>query len=93
MVGVTVSRWIVTDCELVPPALVAVQVRVVPLFVVSVLIKVGSHPLEEEIADSASTTDQETVTSLIYQPLLPKVPLTIGVITGPVLSVTPAAIT
>jgi hypothetical protein len=46
----------VTDSELVPPSLVAEQVRVVPA--VSGGIVVGSHPLLEEIDDSSSTTDQ-----------------------------------
>src|SRR5215216_2155255 len=90
-VGAVASRLIVTDCELVPPALVAVQVRVVPA--VSALIVVEPQPLLEEIADSLSVTDQETVTSLVYQPLLPCVPTTLGVITGGVLSVTTGATT
>jgi hypothetical protein len=71
-IGAVASRLIVTDCELVPPALVAVQVRVVPA--VSVLIVVVLQPLVEVIADSGSVTVQLTVTLLTYQPLLPRVP-------------------
>ena len=37
-------------------------------------------------ADSSSFTDQLTVTSLVYQPLLPNVPLMLGVMTGGVTS-------
>ena len=77
---------IVTDSEAVPPALVAVQVRVVP--VVSLVIVVGPQPDDDEIADSLSTTVHVTVTSLVYQPLFPSVPLTFGVTTGGVESVT-----
>jgi hypothetical protein len=83
-VGAVASRLIVTDSLLVPPALVAVQVSAVP--VVSVLVVVKPHPVEEVIADSLSSTVQVTVTSLVYHPLLPSVPLTFGVISGGVVS-------
>jgi hypothetical protein len=53
---------------------------------VSALIVLDPHPLLDEIADSLSTTFQETVTSLTYHPLLPSVPETVGVITGAVVS-------
>src|SRR5258706_8156780 len=40
------------------------------------------------MAEPGSMTDHETLTSLVYQLLLPKVPVTVGVITGGVLSTT-----
>ncbi|HVE69693.1 MAG TPA: hypothetical protein VNB64_14055 [Solirubrobacteraceae bacterium] len=71
--GAVASRLTVTEFDAVPPVLVAEQVSVVPA--VSALIVVGSvHPVDELIADSASTTAQLTVTLLVYQPLLPSVP-------------------
>lgn len=85
IVGAVASRLMVTDCEFVPPALVALQMRVRPA--VSELMVVDSHPVVEVIVDSGSDTVQLTVTSLTYQPLLPSVPLTLGVITGGVVSV------
>ena len=85
IVGGVASRLIVTDCELVPPALVAVQVKVVPA--VSVLIVVELHPVLDVMLDSGSVTLQVTVTSLVYQPFVPKVPETLGVMTGGVVSV------
>jgi hypothetical protein len=75
---------IVTDWLAVPPALVAVQVRVVP--VVSVVIVVGPHPEVDVIDDSGSLTVQVTVTLETYQPFAPRVPLTAGVMTGGVAS-------
>jgi hypothetical protein len=80
MLGFVASRLIVTDSLVVPPALVAEQVRVVPP--VSVLIVVGPQPDEDEIVDSPSVTDHETVTLLVYHPLFPRMPLTFGVIAG-----------
>jgi hypothetical protein len=44
------------------------------------------HPLLDAMPDSGSLTFQLTVTSLIYQPLLPGVPDIIGCITGGVVS-------
>ena len=80
-VGAVASRLIVTDCEALPPALVASHVTVVPL--VSLVIAVGSHPLVCSVAgDSASATVQVTVTSLRYQPFSPGVPVTPGAIAG-----------
>jgi hypothetical protein len=67
--GAVASRLMVTDCELVPPALVALQVKVWPA--VSVLTVVGPQPLEDVIDDSGSFTVQLMYTSLTYQPLLP----------------------
>jgi hypothetical protein len=73
--GGVASRLMVTDTELVPPALVAVQVSVTP--VVSESIVVDSHPLVEVTLDSGSVTVQLTVTSLTYQPFAPGKPLTV----------------
>jgi hypothetical protein len=84
-VGSVASRLMVTDSLEVPPALVAVQVSVAPS--VSELMVVESHPLELLMADSLSTTVQLTVTLLVYQLLLPSVPLTRGVMAGGVVSV------
>ena len=84
MLGAVTSRLMVTDCSFVPPALVAEQVRVAP--VVSEVIVVGPQSLVFVTVDSASVTVQLTSTSLTYQPLLPSVPLTFGVITGGVVS-------
>ena len=80
MVGAVASRLIVTDWDEVPPALVAVQVSVVP--VVSLVIVVEPHPELELIGDSLSMTVHETLTSLTYQPLFPSVPTTPGVMIG-----------
>src|SRR5512147_1326115 len=82
---------IVTDCEAVPPALVAVQVSVVP--VVSVVMLVVPQPEVLEMVDSLSTTLQLTLTLLVYQPFVPSVPVTVGVITGGVVSETRATLT
>ena len=82
--GGVASRLMVTLAEFVPPALVTSQVRVVPAVSLSMVVK--SQPLVEVMANSLSMTVQLTVTSLVYQPLSPSVPLTLGVITGGVLS-------
>jgi len=66
--------------------LVAEQVTVVPA--VSAVSVVGLQPVEEAIPDSGSTTVQVTVTALLYQPLLPAVPVMVWVMTGGVLSIT-----
>jgi hypothetical protein len=84
IVGPVVSRLIVMEFEAVPPALVAVQVKVVPA--VSEVTVSGAQPDEELMGDSVSVTLQFTRTSLVYQPLLPTVPLTFGVMTGGVVS-------
>jgi hypothetical protein len=80
MLGAVASRVMVTDRELVPPALVAEQVNVVPE--VSAVTDDGLQPVEDVIADSGSVTDQVKLTLLVYQLLFPKVPVTVGVITG-----------
>ena len=72
--GAVASLFIVTEFEAVPPALVAVHVRVVPA--VSVVIVEGSQPDVEVIVDSASVTVQATPTSLAYQSLASRVPVT-----------------
>jgi hypothetical protein len=83
--GGVASRLIVTDCVDVPPALVALQVMV--MLAVSVLIVVVLQPVLEGV-DSASVTLQLTMTLLVYQPFVPSVPVTVGVIIGGVLSCT-----
>ena len=47
---------------------------------------IGFIPLVDVIADSASVAVQVTVTSLVYHPLSPRVPVISGVITGGVVS-------
>ena len=84
MVGAVTSRLMVTDCVLVPPALVAEHVNVVPA--VSIVTLLDPQPVLDVIVDSGSATVHETPTLLVYQPLLPSVPLTVGVMTGEVLS-------
>ena len=85
--GAVLSILIVTDAELDNPALfVAEHVNVAPD--VSVVKLDAVQPFEERIPDSASVNDQLTETSLVYQPLEPAVPETMGVMTGAVLSVT-----
>ena len=74
----------VTELDDVPPALVAWQVNVVPL--VSVFTVVDPHPEVEVTADSLSETAHDTLTLLTYQPLFPSVPVTVGVMTGGVVS-------
>src|SRR5437762_1426530 len=83
-VGAVASRLIVTGWLFAPPALVAVHVKV--MLFVSLVTVVVSQPVCELIVDSASTTLQLTVTSLVYQPLLPRVPATLGVMIGAVVS-------
>ena len=72
--GAVASLFIVTEFEVVPPALVAAHVRVVPA--VSVVIVEGSQPDVEVIVDSRSVTVQATPTLLVYQLLAPSVPVT-----------------
>src|SRR5262245_50378485 len=57
-VGGVASRFTVTDLVVVPPPLVAVQVRVRPA--VSALTVVGPQPVDDEITDCASVTVQVT---------------------------------
>src|SRR4051794_1920652 len=65
-----------------PPSLVAEHVNFVPT--VSAVSVVTLQPeLVERITDSGSTTDQLTVTFVLYQPFVPRVPREIcGVTTG-----------
>ena len=84
MVGAVASRLMVTLWLAVPPVLVAAQVKVSPA--VSALTVTGSQPLWLLMTDSASTTLQLRDTSLTYQPLLPSVPTTLGVMIGAVVS-------
>jgi hypothetical protein len=76
----------VTDLLLLPPLLVAEQVKVVPE--VSAVTEIAPHPFVALTTDSASVTVQVKFTSLVYQPLLPSVPVIDGVITGGVVSAT-----
>jgi hypothetical protein len=86
-VGADLSILIVTETELDRPTLfVAEQESVTPA--VSVVRFDAVQPVEDMIPDSASATVQLTLTSLIYQPFNPAVPLTLGVISGAVLSTT-----
>ncbi len=76
------SRLMVTEAVLVPPALVEAQVIVMPD--VSLVTFVGPQPCDEPMADSASVTFQVTDTFERNQPLAPEVPLTTGVMMGAV---------
>jgi hypothetical protein len=67
-----------------PPPEVALQVKTVP--VVSVVTVLGPQPVVEVTLDSGSLTVQETVTLDRNQPSLPRVPDTLGVMTGGVVS-------
>jgi hypothetical protein len=84
LIGAVASRLTVTDCELLPPALVAEQVKMAPA--VSLVTELLPHPVCDVIVDWASVTVQLTDTLLVYQPFVPSVPLTVGVITGGVVS-------
>lgn len=86
-VGEVRSIFTVTEAEFDKPALlVTVQVSVVPSGGVSLLRVVVAHPLDEAIPDSGSETDQMTVTGTLFQPLLLAAGVTVGVITGAVVS-------
>src|SRR5438046_1779821 len=80
------SILMVTELVLVPPALVAVHVRVVP--VVFELSRVVPQPLVEETGEPPSVTFQLTTTSLRNQPLVPRTPFTAAVMKGGVVSAT-----
>jgi hypothetical protein len=73
-----------------PSAFVAEHVTTVPA--VSAPSVTGSHPAVEATADSASATVQLTDTALVYQPLAPEVPATVGAIVGGVTSA-PSSVT
>jgi hypothetical protein len=74
----------------VPPALVAVQERVcaAPLVATTTDAQAG-----EVTADCPSVTLQDTVTGPINQPFCPTVPVTVGVITGGVVSAADKTVT
>jgi hypothetical protein len=81
--GGLASRLIVLETELVPPALVAVQVNVTPVVsVVTVEVTQGA----DVTGDSGSVTVHVTETALVYQSFVPSVPLMFGVMTGGVVS-------
>jgi hypothetical protein len=85
--GAVLSILIVTEAEFVRlTLLVAVQVSVMPAL--SRVRFDALQPVKEEIPVSGSCTSQLTVTSLVYQPPDPKVPLTLGMMTGAVPSTT-----
>jgi hypothetical protein len=85
MTGGVLSILIVTGTKLDRPSpFVAEQVSVVPG--VSLVRDVTVQPDEDTIPDSGSLTLQLTLTLLMYQPLVPKVPLIAGTITGGVVS-------
>jgi hypothetical protein len=93
IVGAVASRLIVTDSVAVPPALVAVQVNVTSV-VSAVTVFVASQAGEFDVmADCGSLTENVTVASLVYHPLLPSVPLTFDVINGGVVSMGAATVT
>ena len=69
----------------VPPSEVAVQDRLVPA--VSAVKLVSTQPESMVTPESGSVTDQTTPTFDVYQLLLPRVPVTTGVIVGGVVSV------
>ena len=76
------SILIVTGIELDSPApFVAEHVNVAPVVRI-----VGTQPVEEAMPVSGSLRLQLTVTLLVYQPLVPVGPETVGTITGGVSS-------
>ena len=83
-VGGVASRLIVTEFEVLPPALVALQVKVVPE--VSALTLAAPHPDIDVTLESGSVTIHPTLTFPTYQPFAPRDPVTLGVMTGGVLS-------
>jgi hypothetical protein len=81
------SRYTVTLCEAVPPALVAEHVSVVPDDGVSAPMVVGPQPVIDETADSTSITVHVTVIVPLHQPALPEsLHETFRVISGGVVS-------
>src|SRR5436309_15792837 len=83
--GGVVSRLIVTDSACVPPALVAEQLSVI---VVSLVTEAAPQPLVVPIGESGSSVSQVTATSVRYQPFWPLGAggVRCGVSTGGVLS-------
>ena len=78
------SRLIVTVSLLLPPALLAVQVK--PAAAESVDRTTASQPVVDSMSEFGSSTVHATCTSLVYQSPSPSVPVTTGVITGGVRS-------
>jgi hypothetical protein len=79
--GAARSILIVTDrCVVSPAPFVAAQVTVVPA--VSADSVAASHPLDDEIPETASDTLHATPTLPTYQPFVPAVPVTDTVISG-----------
>lgn len=86
-VGAVRSIFTVTEAEFGRPApLVAVQVSVVPTSGVSVSRAVVVQSVEEAIPDSGSDTVQLIVTGALFHPLPLALGVTVGVITGGVVS-------
>ena len=83
-VGGVVSRLMVTVWLDVPPKLVAWKIKLMPL--VSKVRVVGLQLSWLLTLLSLSTTVQIMLTSLVCQPLLPRLPVMTGAITGAVLS-------
>jgi len=82
--GGVLSSLIVTEAELLSPAtLVAEHVTTVPA--VSVEIVVAVHPVLLAMPENAETA-QVTVTLLLFQPAVLGVGLTVGTMTGGVVS-------
>ena len=83
---------ILIDCKAEadnPAPFVAEHCSVTPA--VSAVRLVVAQPEDDAIPDSGSLTIQLTVTLLVYQPLLPKVPVISGAMIGGVVSELPAA--
>src|SRR5260370_6733319 len=79
--GGVLSILMATGTELESPApFFAEQVRVTPA--VSVVSVVAVHPVEEAMPDSGSVTHPLTLPALLYQPLVPLLPVISGTITG-----------
>src|SRR5262245_32890951 len=84
-VGAVLSTLMVTLRDAGPPVLLAEHVKLVPA--VSLVTVCVAQPLVDVIVDSLSTTLHDTVTLLVYQPFEPSTPVTVGVMTGGVLSI------
>src|SRR3954447_19966224 len=82
MTGAIVSDMTPTEAL---PLLSATSVAL-PLDVPCSSVNVSELSLQDFTPDNASSQVQETVTGLVYQPLLPSVPSMIGVRVGGVLS-------
>jgi hypothetical protein len=85
--GCVLSIFMITETLADKPALlVAEQVSVTPVVVVSFVLVAGPQPLDVKMPDSASVTLQVTETLLLYQPFDPDVPVIEGIMIGDVLS-------